>query len=91
MVDWYFLLLGFPAPLAHTRCWIDPLLLSAGIHVPSQTAINTPLYSTVQTFFSPYLWVYSVLQYSTASHLATKQPCNTLNLVTPPRALDLIL
>ena len=22
MVDWYFLLLGFPAPLAHTRCWI---------------------------------------------------------------------
>ena len=53
MVDWYFLLLGFPAPLAHTRCWIDPLLLSAGIHVPSQTAINTPLYCTVQTFLSP--------------------------------------
>ena len=91
MIEWYFLLLGFPAPSPTTAVRLDPLLLSAGIHVPSQTAINTPLYCTVQTFFSPYLWVYSVLQYSTASHLATKQPCNTLNLVTPPRALDLIL
>ena len=29
--------------------------------------------------------------YSIASHLAIKQACNTLNLITPPRTLDLIL